>query len=131
MNPAYLDTYFFGPFNPQKIPGHSFIITAWNPMDEKLSNEENIKRNAILKNRIGRSGSVCQPITGASKDLTHQEPSFLTNAPLIQVIEWAKAFDQRAIFEIQGGRVTILYLDNERRSVPLGSLTDRWITPNE
>ena len=72
MNPAYLDTHFLGSFNLETLPDHFFIITASNPMDVKLSDLKNAQRNKKLLVSIRESQCLVLPVTGASKDLTHQ-----------------------------------------------------------
>lgn len=97
-------------------------------MDEKLPGRENQKRNTILEDIIKRAGAHCLSIIGTSKDLIHQEPSFLTDLHKAQVIELAKKFNQRAIFEIKRDKLTIIYIDKKNSTIELGSFQDRWLT---
>ena len=97
-------------------------------MDEKLPVKENQKRNIILEDIIKQAGAHCLPIIGASQDLIHQEPSFVTDLQKSQVIELAKRFNQRAIFEINKDTLTIIYTDEKNSVIELGSFQDRWLT---
>ena len=128
VNPAYSETRFLSSLDPKEIPEHAFIITAYNPMDEKLPGRENQKRNTILEDIIKQDGAHCLPLIGTSKDLIHQEPSFLTDLHKTKVIELAKKFNQRAIFEIIRDTLTIIYTDGKKSTIVLGSFQDRWIT---
>ncbi|MEK9773772.1 MAG: DUF3293 domain-containing protein [Opitutae bacterium] len=127
MNPAYSDTQFLSSLDPKDIPEHAFIITAYNPMDEKFSERKNQERNAMLEGMIKQVGGLCLSIIGASKDLVHQELSFLTNLHKDQAIKLAKKFNQRAIFEIERDSLTIVYTDKKNSKVELGSFQDRCI----
>ena len=128
MNTAYFETQFISTLDPKEIPEHAFIITGYNPMDEKLPVKENQKRNIILEDIIKQAGAHCLPIIGASQDLIHQEPSFVTDLQKAQVIELAKRFNQRAIFEINKDTLTIIYTDEKNSVIELGSFQDRWLT---
>ena len=121
MNTAYFETQFISTLDPEEIPEHAFIITGYNPMDEKLPVKENQKRNIILEDIIKQAGAHCLPIIGASQDLIHQEPSFVTDLQKAQVIELAKRFNQRAIFEI---RIWIRFLTEGPRSPILQNSTE-------
>ena len=67
-------------------------------------------------------------IIGASKDLIHQEPSFLTDLNKAQAIELAEKFNQRAIFEIKEDSLAIICTDEKNSAIVLGSFQERWIT---
>ena len=62
MNPAYPETKFIRSFDTTEIPKHAFILTAYNPMDQKLPEKENQKRNKILEDLIKQAGALCLPI---------------------------------------------------------------------
>ena len=125
MNPAYYDTQFRGSIVPEKLPSPCYIITACNPMDEPLSDSENKRRNEDLKQNIKNGKHLCIEVIGGSKDWTHQEPSFLTSAPQTEVIQWAKQFNQRAIFEISKDTLYLLPTEHPEQKVRLGSFKER------
>jgi hypothetical protein len=52
------------------------FITAWNPLPEILSFEENVERNNILKEELLSLGYVCHLGKGVSSDGQWQEESF-------------------------------------------------------
>ncbi len=127
MNEAYLDTYFIPSFDRDQIPDHAFIITAYNPMDEKLPDDENRSRNQTLLAKIRSYGVESLPIIGCSRDLSHQEPSFLINSSKNQAILWANEFNQRAIFEINNNELIIVSCKQVDKTISIGSFLDRWI----
>ena len=131
MNPAYLDTHFLGSFNLETLPDHFFIITASNPMDVRLSDLKNEQRNKKLLVSIRESQCLVLPVTGASKDLTHQEQGFLVKTSKMQALIWGKEFKQRAIFEIRNDRLFILSCFVRCKDIYVGSFTDRWVGVNE
>ena len=128
MNPAYFKTRFLGQFKPEDIPCLAYIITASNPMDNQLPDNENKQRNAQLQSIIKRSGSLCVPIIGTSEDLSHQETSFITDLQSKKVIQLAKKFNQRAIFEINMDNLSIIPCYEKEDTIMLGSFTDRLIS---
>jgi hypothetical protein len=52
------------------------FITAWNPLPEILSFEENVERNNVLKEELLSLGYVCHLGKGVSSDGQWQEESF-------------------------------------------------------
>ena len=127
MNEAYLDTYFIPSFDRDQIPDHAFIITAYNPMDVKLPDDENRSRNQTLLAKIRSCGVESLPIIGCSRNLSHQEPSFLINSSKNQAILWANEFNQRAIFEIKNNELFIVSCKQVDITISMGSFLDRWI----
>ena len=127
MNEAYLDTYFIPSFDRDQIPDRAFIITAYNPMDEKLPDDENRSRNQTLLAKIRSYGVASLAIIGCSRDLSHQEQSFLINSSKNQAILWANEFNQRAIFEIKNIELFIVSCKQADKIISIGSFLDRWI----
>ena len=129
MNKSYFETCFIPSFDAKDVPVHCFIITAWNPMDQLLSADENRLRNHNLLAKIKEIGTLALPIIGCSMDLSHQEPSFLIDSNKTQAIQWAHEFDQRAIFEIKNKELFILPCDQIGKPISIGFFIDRWIEP--
>ena len=127
MNPAYLDTYFLGSLNLETLPDHFFIITASNPMDVKLSDLENEQRNKKLLGLIMETQCLALPVTGSSKDFTHQEHGFLVTTSKMQALLWGKEFKQRAIFEVRNDKLFILSCFGLCKEIFVGSFKGRWI----
>ena len=129
MNPEYFQTQFICSLAIDEIPAHAFIITASNPMDQRLSYKENEQRNKKLERKIRESSAICLPIIGASKDLVHREQSFLTDASKEQAILWGKEFNQRAIFEIKKDLLFIIpCIQNNLEELEIGSFYERWVS---
>lgn len=127
INPAYFETRFCRNDSEDSWPQEGHIITAYNPMDNQLSEIENRLRNQKLKEQIRLSGFDCFSITGVSIDLTHQEPSFFTNASGKKSLAWGRAFEQRAIFGIKQDKLSIIPCLQEGDPIHIGSFQDRWI----
>ena len=130
MNPEYYKVQFLAEMAPDQLPDKFFIITACNPMDQKLPLAENQQRNHALEKRILQAGHLCLPIVGASPDFTHQEASWITNGPKDQILSWAREYNQRAIFRIEMDELSIVPCDHkEEQPVALGSFRARLSPP--
>jgi hypothetical protein len=127
MNPAYFETRFRRNDSEDSWPQDGHIITAYNPMDLELSEIENRLRNQKLKEQIRLSGFDCIEITGVSIDLTHQEPSFFTNASRKKSLFWGRAFEQRAIFGITQDKLSIIPCLQGEQPIYIGTFQDRLI----
>lgn len=99
MNPEYEDTVFLLPEVTAVWPNNFAIITAHNPMDQKLTYSENIRRNQQLAEWA--EPKIFIKLFGSSLDRTHQEASFALECSLKEAIEIGKQFNQRAIFYIR------------------------------
>ena len=108
MNEKYFDTVFLDADAANGFPDSFAIITAFNPMDRILSQEENKKRNQHLLGDLKLKGHYGGTIIGSSPDFTHQEPSIIAAAPKIEGLELGMKFDQRAIFWISKDRLEII-----------------------
>jgi len=124
---AYLQTKFVISDKLVNLPDFTYILTACNPMDRKLSDLENRKRNSKLQDMINQGGYLCLPIMGVSEDLKHKEPSFLTNAKKDQSMDWAKRFNQRAIFQVHKDILSLILCSSDEITIEMGSFKKRWI----
>jgi hypothetical protein len=85
------------------------VITAWNPGDERPSQETNDTQNDLLRADMLALG--VQPLEALGSDLSseHSEKSWaavgMTDG---QAIELGKKYEQVAIFRINGSRQTVL-----------------------
>ena len=127
MNPAYFETKFLTNNSEDSWPKAGHIITAYNPMDNQLSETANRLRNQNLKEQIRLTGFDCFAVTGVSIDLTHQEPSFFTNAPSKKSLVLGRAFEQRAIFGIKQDKLSIIPCLQGGEPIYIGSFQDRLI----
>ena len=100
MNEKYFDTVFLDPAPSNGFPESFAILTAFNPMDRILNQDENTKRNQHLLGILKLQGHYGGTIIGSSPDFTHQEPSLIAEAPKFKGLELGLKFDQRAIFWI-------------------------------
>tara|TARA_Y100001933_G_C18763447_1_gene465010 strand:+ start:219 stop:623 length:405 start_codon:yes stop_codon:yes gene_type:complete len=108
MNEKYFDTVFLDAVAANAFPESFAILTAFDPMDQILSQEENTKRNRHLLGILKSQGYYRGTIVGSSEDFTHQEPSLIAEAPKAKAIKLGLEFDQRAIFWINKDRLEII-----------------------
>ena len=108
MNEKYFDTVFLDPAPSNGFPESFAILTAFNPMDRILNQDENKKRNQDLLGILKLQGHYDGTIIGSSPDFTHQEPSFIAEAPKVKGLELGLKFNQRAIFWISKNRLGII-----------------------
>ena len=100
MNEKYFDTVFLDAAPSNGFPESFAILTAFNPMDRILNQDENTKRNQHLLGILKLQGHYGGTIIGSSPDFKHQEPSLIAEAPKVKGLELGLNFDQRAIFWI-------------------------------
>ena len=108
MNEKYFDTVFIDAAPTNGFPESFAILTAFNPMDRILNQDENTKRNQDLLGILKLQRHYGGTIIGSSPDFTHQEPSLIAEAPKFKGLELGLKFNQRAIFWISKDRLEII-----------------------
>lgn len=106
------------------LPDTFAILTACNPMDRQLSNEENESRTTRLRKILQQEGHDHYDITGCSPDLTHQEPGFAVSVPMSTALSLANEFRQLAIYWVESDQVALISCVTSE-SINLGSFRDR------
>jgi len=96
MNPEYSKTIFLISKEPESWPDEFAIITAHNPMDLKLSDQENNFRNENLSKTLGQNAFL--KLSGSSPDQSHQEASYAFISDLDKAIEIGREFQHGAIY---------------------------------
>ena len=122
MNPEYDNTVFLLTEVPTVWPNNFAIITGHNPMDQKLTDSENIRRNQQLAEWA--EPKIYIKLIGSSPDRTHQEASFVLECSLKEAIEIGEQFNQRAIFYIRGENLELVEC-RSGKSKGLGNFTER------
>jgi len=122
MNPEYDNTVFLLPEVPAGWPNNFAIITAHNPMDQKLTDSENIRRNQQLAEWA--EPKIYIKLIGSSPDRTHQEASFALKCSLNEAIKIGKQFNQRAIFYIRGEKLELVECRSGKSKI-LGKFSER------
>ena len=122
MNPEYDNTVFLLPEVPAVWPNDFAIITAYNPMDHKLPDSENIRRNQQLAEWA--EPKIYIKLIGSSPDRTHQEASFALECSLKEAIEIGEQFNQRAIFYIKAENLELVEC-RSGKSKMLGKFSER------
>ena len=122
MNPAYDNTVFLLSEVPTVWPNNFAIITGHNPMDQKLTDSENIRRNQQLAEWA--EPKIYIKLIGSSPDRTHQEASFALKCSLNEAIKIGKQFNQRAIFCIRGENLELVECSSGKSKI-LGKFSER------
>ena len=124
MNGEYFKTVFITK-ESIALPAPSFaILTASNPMDKLLGENENQLRNEALRTLLEEEEVHFSEIIGSSPDSTHQEASFAVSCTLDNALEWANRFEQRAIFWVQDDHLQIIACQSSEK-YELGSFNER------
>jgi hypothetical protein len=124
INPHYFDVIFKETILSCQYPQTFAIITAWNPKDVILPEQENEKRNRSLEKSIKKPMVLSSRIIGASADLQHQEVSLIIEGELPDLINLAQKFEQNAIFWVQGDSLELIACDTLKHFM-LGSFRER------
>ena len=124
MNEDYFQVIFRSSYDLTKFPKPFAIVTAFNPMDLKLTELENKKRNGKLKRELENMRCIHERVIGFSEDLLHQEPSYLIKISFKKALHLGKKFEQRAIFWVTGENLQIIDC-NTRQKYELGSFEKR------
>ncbi|MBK2356701.1 DUF3293 domain-containing protein [Francisella hispaniensis] len=97
----YFKTFFEIPVKPNKFPQQFAIITAYNPLNQKLTNQENIFRNILLKHHLIRKYNWVYQINGFDKTTLQKENGFMFNAEsLDSACELGQEYSQDAIYYV-------------------------------
>jgi hypothetical protein len=78
------------------------LISACNPWSQLLSDAENARRHACLREQIATGGHRWTNARGRSADFRWIEPGFLVQAPDDQVDAWARQWQQHAVLVLRG-----------------------------
>jgi len=124
INHHYFDVIFKEIKVSYQYPQTFAIITAWNPKDVILPEQENQKRNRCLQKSIKKTMVLGTKIIGASADLQHQELSLIIEGALQDLINLAQKFEQNAIFWVQGDSLELISC-NSLKHFKLGSFRER------
>jgi len=124
INPHYFDVIFKEIKVSYQYPQTFAIITAWNPKDVILPEQENQKRNRCLQKSIKKTMVLGTKIIGASADLQHQELSLIIEGAFQDLINLAQKFEQNAIFWVQGDSLELISC-NSLKHFKLGSFRER------
>lgn len=131
MNPLFFQTVFLGDAPSEGWPEDFFVLTACEPMgNRKASPSFNQAADERLQRRLSALSLKHFRVTGASPDLSHQEPGWgIVGADRALIHTLAREFDQEAYFSIQGGQV-FLCAGLTDEPVPIavtgGFFRDRW-----
>ena len=123
----YFKTVFEVPLIPKKFPNQFSIITAYNPLNNLLSSNDNIARNEILNKELVANYSWVYQINGFDKETEHKENGFMFDAKsLDSACDLGEKYSQDAIYFVIDD---ILYVSkcskNLRKLIEVGSFLSR------
>lgn len=82
------------------------VVTAWNPYSAKLSNEDNLKRQALLKQVLDMRDEDRLPARGTSRDGSWSEDSFaVLNLSYAEAEAIGCVFQQNAVVFCNTGSI--------------------------
>ena len=102
MPEPYFSTVFLLEGRPLMLPVSFAIITAWNPMDRTLRDEDNALEDEALRRMLELGKIPYFRATGCSPDFSHREPGWAATMAKNKAVEIAKRFQQRGIWWIEG-----------------------------
>ena len=92
---------------PWEPPIH--VITACNPFEQVLTDDENQKRNSALEEILNARNLKYESVIGKSTKDSWQEISYAIHGlSRVQACELAFQFEQRAIFEIDNEELHVI-----------------------
>ena len=124
MNPAYFDTVFLVDPAFSDPPDRFAVITAHNPKDHLLEENENRRLLEKLKESLLDSDKSFFPVTGSSPDRTHQEAGFGISCTLQEALCIGRHFKQNAIYWIERENLQVIECSSGKAQ-DLGSWKER------
>lgn len=123
----YFQTKFELPIKPTQYPKQCAIITAYNPMNQLLSDYENTTRNKILAEELQQKYDWVYQINGFDEATDHKENGFMFNCnSLYEACKLGEKYSQDAIYYVLDN---ILYVSkcakNQRKLVKVGDFLSR------
>ena len=125
MNPAYFETVFL--VDPEFVdhpPDRFAVITAHNPKDQLLDENENRRLLEKLEESLLDSDKSFFPVTGSSPDGRHQEAGFGISCTLREALCIGMGFNQNAIYWIERENLQVIECSSGKAQ-DLGSWKDR------
>ena len=125
----YLTTDFEIPAKLSKYPSRFMILTAWNPMNQELSKDENIARNTKLESDLKHNFSCVHLINGTDRHTKHKEDGYMADCDDINLAcDYGLKYQQDAIFYVVGDTLYVIQCALDKRElVEVGSFRERII----
>lgn len=85
------------------------VVTAWNPRSQVLTDDENARRDVLLRDLLRACGINFVDALGRSEDGAWREPSIALVRTTVEVArQVARRFDQHAIYVIDADGVRVV-----------------------
>ncbi|MEL4439818.1 DUF3293 domain-containing protein [Shewanella algae] len=101
------------------------IVTAHNPLGQKLTSCQNRLLDRQLQHDIDKLGIPYRAIIGAADDLSHMEKSWALFLDKAAAIELASKYRQNALYYVDSGLLTLVPCLKGEREVALGQFAAR------
>lgn len=107
------------------------IVTAHNPLGQKLTSSQNRLLDRQLQGDIDKLGIPYRAIIGAAEDLSHMEKSWALFLDKTEAIELALKYHQNALYYVNNGILTLVPCLRGEGEVELGLFKNRARLVNE
>ncbi len=123
----YFQTKFEVPIKPKKYPQQFAIITAYNPMNQLLSDYQNNVRNKILEEELKQKYDWVYQINGFDETTDHKEKGFMFDcSSLYEACKLGEKYSQDAIYYILDDTLYVSKCArNQRKLVKVGGFLSR------
>ena len=122
LKEEYIQTVFYLPSARDILPKNFVIVTAANPMDQKLTTDVNHSRHKQLAQKIKHLAHF--ELTGSSPNQSHQEIGFGIECDLQDGINLGIFFQQRAIFMVEEDILFLIDCQTKEQK-KIGRFSDR------
>jgi hypothetical protein len=113
------------------LPTPLHLITAWNPMSQQLSRDENFERMDLLTTALDELAALWFPAVGISPDGTWSEDTFaIYGISRDEAIELGARFEQHAIFEATDEVLIVLGCDETWESSRALEVAEVFVEPS-
>ncbi|MCE9791040.1 MULTISPECIES: DUF3293 domain-containing protein [Shewanella] len=107
------------------------IVTAHNPLGQKLTSCQNRLLDRQLQHDIDKLGIPYRAIIGAADDLSHMEKSWALFLDKAAAIELAFKYRQNALYYVDKGLLTLVPCHKGKHEIELGLFASRARLVNE
>lgn len=123
----YYTTEFEVPIKPNKYPDKFMILTAWNPLNQQLSKEENISRNKVLEKELKENFSFVYEVNGFDPKTKHKEDGFMANCSDIEeACDYGLKYQQDAIYYVIDDKLYFIQCAlDKRKKVEVSKFLER------
>jgi len=121
MKENYNNVHFHIELTEAQLPSSFSILTAYNPLNKFLSNEENSIVNEALESELNQLPVPLFRADLSFNDMQLYEPGFASTARLHTLFDLAQRYNQYALYLVDGDNLSIVTCkDAEMQLIPSG-----------